>query len=279
MTGSENNSAGFTLIELITTIVLVGVIAGVLAPVISMAIRSFSDTEARTDLTAKGRLSLERIARELRHAIPNSISVINDGTTEEGIEFITSRAGGRYVDISDDFGSAFNVPARRFQKNKNKTHLYLIAPGLNFQAYDQLVIVNTSTANLIAGQTIIPITAISNTSAAPDGTTDGKIVSFATHLFPNESPGRHAQIADFSHEIGKLGNGLRWHRNTGSTDYNLAQNWSVSDPMLIDGVDSINFTYIEGSPQSNGILRIELKLSKGKESIELYHEVQIRNTP
>ena len=267
------------MIELVVTIVLIGIIAGVLAPVINMAMRSYSDTEARSDLTARGRIAIERIARELRHAVPNSISVINDGTTAEGIEFMTTRSGGRYITSTDDFGSAFSVPARRFEKNKTKTALYLIAPGLSFQSNDQLVIANGSPSNLIAGTTVVAVTAVTNTQIAPDGTTDGKIISFAAHQFPNNSPGKHVQIADFTHEVGLSGNSLVWHRADGKTDYDTGQDWTVNDPLLITGVDSVNFTYIPGTPQSTGTLRIELAISKGKESIELYHEIQIRNTP
>ncbi|PLY15163.1 MAG: hypothetical protein C0631_08575 [Sedimenticola sp.] len=279
MTTVSRQQHGFTLIELITTTVLISVISGILAPIINMAISSYADTEARVLLTSQGRLVIERIARELRHAVPNSISVINDGTTAEGIEFITSRTGGRYIAATDDFGTAFAVPSRRFEKSKNKTNLYLIAPGLNYQTNELLVIANASPNNLISGTTMVPVTAIANTQITPDGTVNGKIISFAAHQFPNDSPGKHIQIADYTHEIGMLNGSLRWHRANGATDYDMAQDWSATDPLLATGIDNIDFTYVAGTPQSSGTMRIELQLSKGKETIELYHEIQIRNTP
>ncbi|MCG8427734.1 MAG: prepilin-type N-terminal cleavage/methylation domain-containing protein [Chromatiales bacterium] len=278
MRGSRQQR-GFTLIEMITTVVIIGIIAAVITPVINIAMRSYADTEARHDLTARGRIAIERIARELRHAVPNSISIINDGTGQEGIEFLSARTGGRYVAAIDNFGSAFSVVGRRFEKGVSRTALYLIVPGLSFQSGDHLVIGNGSPTALSTGATVVPISTISDTLLATDGTADGKVVTFGAHTFPNNSPGKHAQIADYTHEVGIAGDGLHWHRNSGISHFDLAQDWSAADPLLVHGVTGVNFTYIPGTPQSTGTLRIELALANDKESIELYHEIQIRNTP
>ncbi len=64
---------GFTLIELVITILLVGIVAGVLAPIYRQAGEMFSATHARSELTARGRLALERLSRELREAEPGQI--------------------------------------------------------------------------------------------------------------------------------------------------------------------------------------------------------------
>jgi prepilin-type N-terminal cleavage/methylation domain-containing protein len=64
---------GFTLIELVITILLVGIIAGVLAPIYRQVGEMFSTTHARSELTARGRLALERLSRELREADPQQI--------------------------------------------------------------------------------------------------------------------------------------------------------------------------------------------------------------
>ncbi|MEN8179814.1 MAG: prepilin-type N-terminal cleavage/methylation domain-containing protein [Pseudomonadota bacterium] len=66
---------GFTLMEMVITIVLIGIVAGILAPFYQQAGIMFSDTKTRTELTAKGRLVLERLARELREAHPGQIQV------------------------------------------------------------------------------------------------------------------------------------------------------------------------------------------------------------
>ncbi len=70
-----NRMHGFTLLEMVITIVLIGIVAGILAPFYQQAGLMFVDTRTRTELTAKGRLVLERLSRELREAHPAQIQV------------------------------------------------------------------------------------------------------------------------------------------------------------------------------------------------------------
>lgn len=59
-------SAGFTLIEIIITIVLVSIIAGIGAMIVMQGVRSYSAEDTRSDVNYQARLALERIAREAR---------------------------------------------------------------------------------------------------------------------------------------------------------------------------------------------------------------------
>ena len=72
---------GFTLVEAVITIVILGVVAGVLAPFIVEATQGFTDTRERAELVAKGRLALERLTRDLREAEPGTVSVADGDTT------------------------------------------------------------------------------------------------------------------------------------------------------------------------------------------------------
>jgi MSHA biogenesis protein MshO len=264
----------FTLIEVVMVVVLIGIIAGILAPFITQSVRAYVDTQSRAELVARGRLALERINREIRQAVPNSLEVVGGG-----IQFLSSRAGGRLVAIDDDFGTAFAVPSRRFIKGVNRTRLYAVATGLAFQASDHLVIGNTSPANLKTNSTIVPLAAIENTALVPDGTDQGQILQFANHTFSNDSPGRHFQIADAVHEICLNGAALNWRRSAGNAGYNNACDAGAGDPVLVDGVAAATFSYNPGTPVSSGVLRIELRLTDGSETIALYHEIHVRNTP
>ncbi|MEO5657580.1 MAG: type II secretion system protein, partial [Nitrospiria bacterium] len=63
---ARRGQEGFTLIELVITIVLVGIIAGVGALFLQQGVRAYISADARTDLTNQGRLAIERMAREIR---------------------------------------------------------------------------------------------------------------------------------------------------------------------------------------------------------------------
>jgi prepilin-type N-terminal cleavage/methylation domain-containing protein len=66
---------GFTLIEMVVTIILIGIIAGMLAPFIKSSVDGFVVTRVRSDLTSKGHLLLERLNREIREADPATIQI------------------------------------------------------------------------------------------------------------------------------------------------------------------------------------------------------------
>jgi prepilin-type N-terminal cleavage/methylation domain-containing protein len=60
------NSKGFTLIEIVITIVLVSILAGLAAVIILQGVRAYSDEDTRSDVNYQARLAVERIAREAR---------------------------------------------------------------------------------------------------------------------------------------------------------------------------------------------------------------------
>ena len=278
---ASRRSRGFTLVEMVTVIVLLGIIAVVLAPFIANAIQAWHDSRARAELVARGRLALERLAREVRQAVPNSLEVLAGG---QGIQFVRTRAGGRYIARFDDFGTAFSRNNRRFKKNATLANgLYKMGTGLSVSAGDILVIGNTSPAALKTfpgNGPAVALTGISATTNAVDGTDQGQILGFANHRFLAESPGRHFVIADQTVEVGLSGDSLRWHTAPGLTGYDANADWGASDPILVDGVGAVTFTYAPGTPAATGVLRIDLSLATDSDNgIRLYHEVHVRNTP
>jgi prepilin-type N-terminal cleavage/methylation domain-containing protein len=60
------NSQGFTLIEIVMTIVIVSVLAALAALIILQGVRAYSDEDSRSDIHYQTRLAVERIAREAR---------------------------------------------------------------------------------------------------------------------------------------------------------------------------------------------------------------------
>jgi prepilin-type N-terminal cleavage/methylation domain-containing protein len=60
------NQAGVTLIELVITIVIVGIIAGITGILLLSGVREYTAQDARASITSQGRLGIERMAREIR---------------------------------------------------------------------------------------------------------------------------------------------------------------------------------------------------------------------
>lgn len=93
-------AAGFTLMEAVVVITVLGVIAAGLASFIRAPVQAYVDAESRARLTDNAETSLRRIGRELQSALPNSVRVTNVGGVFY-LEFLQTRTGGRYRSAPD----------------------------------------------------------------------------------------------------------------------------------------------------------------------------------
>jgi prepilin-type N-terminal cleavage/methylation domain-containing protein len=57
---------GSTLIELLITIIVVGIIAGIIGAVMLQGVRAFMAQDTKASITSQGRLAIERMARDIR---------------------------------------------------------------------------------------------------------------------------------------------------------------------------------------------------------------------
>jgi len=60
------NSNGFTLVEIVITIVLIGILSGIAAMIILQGVMAYSDEQSRSDVHYQARVAMERMAREIR---------------------------------------------------------------------------------------------------------------------------------------------------------------------------------------------------------------------
>lgn len=86
---------GFTLIELILTIVVVGIIALAASNTLLLGFQSYNDSIDRQDNQMQAKFVTEKVSRELRHAVPNSITV--DSLSGQCIQFIPIEASAFYL--------------------------------------------------------------------------------------------------------------------------------------------------------------------------------------
>jgi MSHA biogenesis protein MshO len=98
--------AGFTLIEAVIVIALIGIIGAIVAVFIRIPVQNYADSVARAEVTDEADLALRRMAREIRLALPNSIRVNSDGSA---IEFLLSKTGGRYLAVEDNLPATYPV--------------------------------------------------------------------------------------------------------------------------------------------------------------------------
>ncbi len=92
----KKNNQGFTLIELITVIVILGVISSFSTSFVVTTMKSFASVSSKNSLLSESRLATDYMTRRLRNALPYSIRITND---DRCLEFMPIVASGLYMNI------------------------------------------------------------------------------------------------------------------------------------------------------------------------------------
>ncbi|RLU01866.1 type II secretion system protein J [Ketobacter sp.] len=274
--------SGFTLVELIIVITLVGVVAVMASTIISQQMQGYVDTARRAELVGKADAALSRMARDLRNAVPHSIRV-----SGSAIEWVPISGFGRYrkfptggagdvLDFSvadesfDVFGS---VPAVAAGNRMVIANSAAAASGYNlYQAA-------SDGSSLPLGSHVITATGVTLSAAAG-------VISLSTPFqFSQDSIASRFYIVDGAGSyVCNLSDGtLRRYQSyplqsSQPTNTALAPLASAATALLVDAVSNCVFGYT-ALDQQHGLVTIELELSLGSESISLVRFIHVENRP
>ncbi len=87
--------AGFTLVEMVIVIVLLGILGSIVAAFITRPVESYMDLSRRAALVDAAESALRRIERDINIALPNSVRITNLGSGY-ALELIPTLDGGKY---------------------------------------------------------------------------------------------------------------------------------------------------------------------------------------
>lgn len=293
----KSTTAGFTLIELVMVIVLIGILAGVASIFITGPIDAFVDTNRRAELVDIAETALHRMTRETRQALPNSVRLANNGS-RFAIEFLRTSTGGRYraqtatAGVSDPLNFTVNTDSFDILGGLPAFNLVDTAGGTGRAAclnntVDCIVIFNTGTSatdfNAYTGNNIAAITAISNTSLTFNNT------DVAGWRFPSASPVQRFFVVDtpMSFVCDNATGELWLYQNYAMQNVQpvTAASFGAGGAMLANQLAncSINtFQYNSGAGQRYGlvIFRITIAATDGSnEQISLLQQVHVLNAP
>ena len=253
---------GFTLVELITVMMILGILSLGTVKFIGDSSQGFASTISRSELATDARFVVERLARDVRDALPNSVRV-----SAGCLEFIPVVGASSYTTLPLITAATtfLSVPVDPLPIPANtRTAVF---PDLNIYTLGSPAIIS-------------PTVALS----APDVNNEVTVTMAAAHSFVTESPSnRYFLVTDpvsYCVDAAQI-----WRYN--GYGFVSAQPGPVALPGAMPGRALVTqnvttlapFTLNDATLTRNAVVGIDLEFTRDGDSVRIEHMVQIRNVP
>lgn len=272
---------GFTLVELVTVIVILGVLAVSTTSFIQFGTKSYTDAVDREELTSTARFVIERLNREVRNALPNSLRVVN-GSGKKCLEFIPIADSAIYLDIPVMPEPASNtvtlVPfASARVKNSSRVAVYALNAndiyGNNngvIHGFDSLSpLLNRNQLNDSSPAVVLTLGNASNPIHFRADSPSNRlyfIESAVAYCLENDELYRYKNYTNSAVDNTPI-------RNNNAVE----KNWSLMAEHLRNTV--LPFNVVDATLRRNALVLIQLHFFVNLENIVFSHEIQVPNVP
>lgn len=280
--------AGFTLIELVAVVVLLGMISLGVVRYFTMSVESYMDVNQRTQMAQTGRFMIERLTREIRTALPGSVRIRNTASpTYHCVEFVPVEQITTYLALPVSSAAAqFDVaafPTLAAATNQYKAAVFTLS-SCDIYSTDQAGNACATPRRWHALQNISGFSdvIINNTGAAgSDGQDDdGRLtLEFAAPVqYSAESPVKRLYLfrtpVAFCLQAGT-------DRLTRHSNYGWSLNPATSGVLLVDGVayNTNAFSYQGASLARSDSVELSLTVQGNDEAVIFNNEVTLIHAP
>jgi len=257
---SQRNNKGFTLIELISVIVVLSILATFSTTFIIDATRNFVAISDKTTLLADSRLTTEYMIRKLRLSLPHSVRVTN---SERCLQYLPIIASGKYLkelpSLANGASASGNIPAINVSPYTVSSNAKNLVVGV--AASSELY--GTTTASLASVQSM---TATSIT------------LNINKQWLRNSINQRFYLTANPS-AFCLIDNEMRFYRSLSLAEENV--DLTSAYDLLAQSVRPLNvlFSVSESTESRNVLINLSLRFFRGDTQLDTVKQVVIRNVP
>ncbi len=268
---------GFTLIEIITVILLLGIIGVMGSEVITTSFKGFSETDASMELYEEGKLALMRMEREIHHMVPNAVFVPpSPGDTEIYFGKIDVNA----IQTNGLTGQYYHPVGPQLQWIRDEADAELPAPSY-ISIYNTSWTTFTTNTNPDSSRHVYRVNASNPanhrlTLTNDVGTNKDVISSTSTRRYYPVSLAIHYYI-DTTDPANWI---LRRSQASVSATTNFIANLNaVNGPPLLSHITALSFRYTPASLTRNALVQINFSLTNKGITLDFHKEIQVRNVP
>ena len=268
---------GFTLLELVIVIVLLGIMATGISSIIGLSTQTYVNVSNRDKLISSARFAVERLNREIRNALPNSVRVKNT-VGLNCIEFVPIIASTTYTHIPLSTEPASNLLTVIPFQGKGASDYHCTASCSDVAVVYPITINDIYTDITDGVGKSFGINAVTKTSLTQWTLTLDNLVNFT-----DQSPTERLYIVNSPVSYCITGNSLyryEYYPFTGNSYVAPA----ISPVLMANNMGNISsvnypFNVINASLQRNAIVQIKLPFEQNDETIVFNNDIHLKNSP
>ncbi len=279
---------GFTLIELVVTLVISTIVIAFVSLFITGPVQGFADQSRRVRLVDAADLALERIGRDIRRSLPNSVR-ITSSAGGAALELLSTVDGARYraqppgtaaeiLNFAAPDGSfntlgPFTQVAKPFSRADHYLAVYNVGvPGAN--AYELANVITpadtmiTITAGILPGEDRVTLSAPFR-FAYPSPTQRVFLVNGPVTYLCNTVLGTLTRYQSY---------GIQSNQAAVDTHGELLAN-GASASLMATQVTGCAFDYTPGTAERAGLVSLQIVVSAQGETVSLLSQIHVDNVP
>lgn len=280
------NSRGFTLVELIIVVVLLGIVSMTIGSLYSQSISSYLNLLNSSTVVDDADSIQRRFFRDVQRALPNSIRITTAGT-KTFLELIPVKTSGRYKSLpntapsanacaSDDASEVDNDILSVGKLDTCFKTLGNLVDAAKISSSDSIVIYNTGLGD---AQTDAYVGGNRSSVLSVTDLTNETKLTFSSKLFPYDGTSQRFFVVSqpITYECDTATRTLKRYTNYG---FNASQATSYSNGMLLsNNMSACTWTYNNVINIQKSIVTFKLGLMVDTTNITLVNSANVGNAP
>ena len=277
---NKKSTLGFTLVEMVTVILILGILVVGVSSFIIFGTRIFVESSSVDQVLSQSRFAVERMTRELRSALPNSVRLNSDSLTYQCVEFVPIEASTTYLTMPIIPAAAASTGIVILDRNQDENKISenqfawiypLVDADVYSSARQKRAQIKTPPLTL-ANQVTLTFTAPTRFAEASPRQRIYFGSSPVSYCFEKGASGNDLQIVRYA---GYNFNTVQPNPATMGTGVLMAQ--SVAN--RLDNSNDLPLILTPSSLVNNAMVHLQPRFNVNGETFQYRHQVQVINVP